>query len=321
MKRQKRYRIFMSIKKEQHSYAYDVKKELLRVSCKTREEIICEWVFYFLSCGQPRYEGSLDCFPDYCVSRRKDVSERISGLMRDVEILTLTEKINKKEIWHIYPVIKDHTVLLKLFRNYLCEKSLDQISSDTKMRRSALRGLFLACGTLVDPNKFYRLEFAHKSTFIRNQILLFLHAENILPHLAKRKENTVLYIKNSEEISRFLALAGAHNALLEFENIRIHRELRGKVNRVVNCDSANTRRQADAGAAQIRWLTALMESPVLMTISDELRETAVIRITNPGLSIREVGELMSPPISKSGLNHRLRRLEEIAKNEGILFEN
>ena len=301
----------------QNSYTSDVKKELLRVLCKTREEMICEWIFYFLCSGKPRYEGDINKFPDYCVCRRKDLCERISNLMRDSGIPALQEKANERSIWYIYPIVEDNIILNKLFHEYLCEESLDRISSETNLRRAVLRGIFLACGTLVDPNKSYRLEFVHQSAFIRKQILFFLHGENLLPHLGKRNKNTVLYIKNSEQISQFLALTGAHRTLLDFENIRIHRELISRVNRVVNCDSANTKRQADAGAAQIRWLTELLENPAVKTLSDELRETAVIRIENPGLSIREIGELMVPPISKSGLNNRLRRLEEIAENEGI----
>ena len=109
----------------------------------------------------------------------------------------------------------------------------------------------------------------------------------------------------------FLALTGAHTCRLEFENYRMTRELRNQVNRVVNCDNANSRRIANASARQLELLRGLKASPEWKNLNEDLRFTAELRLENPDLSLRELGELMEPPLGKSGVNHRLKRLEKI----------
>ena len=307
------------------SYSSRIKKEILKVYCKNKEEMRAEWIFYFSCTAQSVKKKDVDfenhIFPESCICKRKDIMEHVTGLIHESGGDMQIEKKESAQAWIVRLQSSEVFQSDKIFDVFFTEKNLDRIFSDDHLRRAALRGVFLACGSLADPEKSYRLEFVHHSKFLRKQILLLLHAENLIPHVEQRGNRGVFYIKKGEEISNFLALSGAHQALFDFENIRINHELRSKVNRVVNCDSANTRRQAEAGALQIRWLTDLLQNPVSVLLSEELRETAELRVDNPGLSIREIGDLIEPPISKSGVNHRLRRLEMAARDAGILDDS
>ena len=110
----------------------------------------------------------------------------------------------------------------------------------------------------------------------------------------------------------FLLLAGAHQSLLAFESLRVEKEVRNSVNRVVNCDSANTQRLANAAARQLDLIGTLSDHGLIDQLPADLRSTAEIRLIHPDLSLKELGEVMDPPLGKSGMNHRLKRLEQIA---------
>ena len=115
----------MKNEEEQRSYAYDVKKELLRISVKNKEEMACEWVFYFICAGQPRFDGKLDKYPEYCTCRRKDIADRISNLMKETGIPVLQDKKSGRASWYIYPIVEENTVLTSAFRGCLHDESLD----------------------------------------------------------------------------------------------------------------------------------------------------------------------------------------------------
>lgn len=193
-------------------------------------------------------------------------------------------------------------------------RSPDILSSDTLFRRAFLRGAFLLCGYCSDPGKTYRIELHIENAEILNAVIWMLHAENIQPSVYLRDRISVVCFREGDLISDFLALTGASSAMLEFENVRAERELNADVNRTVNCDSGNSRRQSEASARRTELFSRLLADEESMKLPPELKDAAMIHIANPGLSIAELGELMSPPIGKSGMNHRLIRLEEIAKS-------
>ena len=171
---------------------------------------------------------------------------------------------------------------------------------------------------MSEPLKAYQIEIPVRNSRAANYLTLLLHAENIEPSILYRNGHPVIYFKEGQAIGDFLALIGAHSSLLRFESIRVDKELRNAVNRVVNCDTANARRQADACVRQSALMRDLLDSSESTQIPQELMEAARVRVDNPGMSIRDLGLLMSPPIGKSGMNHRLRKLEEIAKEAGLV---
>lgn len=192
------------------------------------------------------------------------------------------------------------------------DKSADILSSSEEFRRNFLKGAFIACGYCSDPHKSYRVELHIRNSKAVSLVIWMLHGNDIEPSVTVRDNISVIRFRSGDSVSTFFALIGASAAFLEFESIRVDKEIQGRVNRAVNCDSGNARRQADAGARRTALFTKLLASEVSASIPKELLKAAQVHIDNPGLSISELGALMDPPIGKSGMNHRLKKLEEIA---------
>lgn len=181
-------------------------------------------------------------------------------------------------------------------------------------RRAYLRGAFLVSGSVSDPKKSYHLEIVcaneEQAGFAQNIMRSFgLDARVVL-----RKEKYMVYLKEADQISDMLGLMGSTNALLNFENIRILREISGSINRQVNCETANISKTVDAAVRQIEDITFLRDHGALQKLPDNLKEAAQVRLDNPDVPLKRLGELMDPPIGKSGMNHRLMRLCQIAQD-------
>jgi DNA-binding protein WhiA len=178
--------------------------------------------------------------------------------------------------------------------------------------QTALRGVFLACGSLGDPRSSYHLEFSLRRLPAAVWLIRQLKNISVSGHLLRKQGYSVVYIKEGQQIADMLQYCGAHESLLDFEVLRVEKDMRNSVNRVVNCDSANTQRIANASARQLELLRYLDENDAFGILPEDIAQAARARIENPDLSLRELGEIMNPPLGKSGMNHRLKRLEKIA---------
>ena len=179
-------------------------------------------------------------------------------------------------------------------------------------RRAFLRGLFLSSGSVIEPNKSYHLEIAARRLSVAEAAVQLLSLDDIGSAMLRRNGYYVVYMKEGQQISDFLLITGAHEALLDLESLRVNKSVRNSVNRVVNCDNANTIRIAFTGARQQEVLEYLSEHVGLGSLPKDLRSAAQMRLDYPDLSLKELGEMMDPPLGKSGMNHRLKRLEKIA---------
>lgn len=180
-----------------------------------------------------------------------------------------------------------------------------------------LRGVFLSCGRISDPNKEYRLEFdINHHVLVRELISIINSLENIeiKVNISKRNGTSVIYIKDNEQISEFLTLIGAKNSAMKFIQVKMLKEVRNYVNRTTNFQTANIGKTAAASVIQIDAINNIKKKKGLRYLSDELRTVAEIRLANPELSLKELGEIFPIPISRSGLNHRLNKIIEISKN-------
>ena len=130
----------------------------------------------------------------------------------------------------------------------------------------------------------------------------------------ERKNNYVVYLKEGEHIVNLLSIIGAHSALLDLENIRIYKDMRNNINRIVNCETANLSKTINAAVRQIENIKYLSKHYGLSKLSPALKEVAELRLDNPDASLKELGEMLSPPIGKSGVNHRLRKLDKMAED-------
>ena len=179
-------------------------------------------------------------------------------------------------------------------------------------RTAFFRGAFLAGGSVTDPEKSYHLELVTSHYYVSRELLVLLREAGFEAKETTRKSNYITYFKQSEHIEDFLTAIGAPLAAMEIMTSKLERDLRGSVNRRVNCDSANLDKTVAAAQNQIDAIHHLKEQGTWSSLPEKLRETAELRVNNPELTLSQLAELFQPPISKSALNHRLRKLVELS---------
>lgn len=184
-------------------------------------------------------------------------------------------------------------------------------------KRAFLRGGFLATGSISDPDKSYHLEIAFRSRLQAEEYIRYMKDFGLQARSIQRKGHHLVYLKEGQEIVDFLNVTGAHSALLNLENIRIMKEMRNQVNRIVNCETANLSKTVDASIRQIESIRYIQEHAGLDSLPQNLYEIALLRLENPDVSLTELGKMLEPPLSKSGVNHRLRKIERMAESMGF----
>ena len=182
-------------------------------------------------------------------------------------------------------------------------------------RMSFFRGAFLAGGSVTDPKKGYHLELTTSHQNVSREMLALMRECDFNPKAAARKGNSVIYFKQSEYIEDFLTAIGAPVSAMEVMNAKLEKNLRGSVNRRVNCDAANLDKAVEAAQSQLEAIRSLERQGLLDKLPDKLQETARLRMTYPEDTLAQLAQLCDPPITKSALNHRLRKLVELAGKE------
>jgi DNA-binding protein WhiA len=181
-------------------------------------------------------------------------------------------------------------------------------------RRSYLRGAFLGGGSVSSPDSDYHLELTAGNEKLGEDLAALTNRfTGLNAKLSRRKQSWLVYLKESDQIADFLALIGAHGSLLEFENARVLKGMKNQVNRLVNCETANLEKTVNAAFRQVNGIRLIDERIGLDTLNPSLAQIARLRLDNPEATLKELGELMRPPVGKSGVNHRLRKIEEIAE--------
>lgn len=176
-----------------------------------------------------------------------------------------------------------------------------------------LAGVFFSCGSVIDPNKEYHLEFNTPSALLCHDLRKLLSGIGVRGGEILRKNMYVLYLKDSENIEDTLTYMGAQQCTIALMNIKIHKDMRNKANRVRNCDEANINKVVSAAMRQTEDIQWIQRSGKWESLSPELRELAELRLENPELSLKELGELLSVPIGRSGVNHRFQKIAAIAE--------
>ena len=179
-------------------------------------------------------------------------------------------------------------------------------------RRAFLRGAFLAAGSMSDPNKSYHFEIVCAAGEMAERIRSVICSFEMDAKIVTRKKSFVVYLKEGSQIVDILNIMEAHVSLMELENVRILKEMRNSVNRKVNCETANINKTVSAAVKQVEDITYLRDRIGFENLPDNLVETALARLSNPDATLKELGESMAPPVGKSGINHRLRKLSEMA---------
>lgn len=176
-----------------------------------------------------------------------------------------------------------------------------------------LRGAFLACGTINSPEKNYHLEFVVPHYNLSRDLKKFLENSDFAPKEVRRNGLYVLYFKKTEEIQNLLGIMGASKFVMEFIDVIVYKDIRNNVNRRLNFESANLNKTVNAAMRQIELLEKLQKTAVFSELSEELREIARLRLENPDYSLQQIGEALVPPMSRSGVNHRLHKLCDMAE--------
>lgn len=309
------------------SFSRKVKEELANQKSAARHCCIAEFAAIFTLCGKIK----------------RDDKERVY-LQIDTENLTVARKsyilLNSAFGVHADVVVRNHNVRssnvsFSLTIRKQCDvlmilkavKIMDDSGSlwgdllqvhkrlvqNTCCKRAYLRGSFLAAGSITNPEKAYHLEIAVLSEAYAGQLQSMIASFGVDAKIVERKKYYVLYIKEGAQIVDFLNIIEAHVALMEFENVRIVKEVRNSVNRQVNCETANINKTVTAAAKQIEDIKYLQNKMGFSQLADGLREVAELRLDYPDVSLQELGQMLAKPISKSGVNHRLRKISRIAE--------
>ncbi|GMK39248.1 putative sporulation transcription regulator WhiA [Paenibacillus sp. CCS19] len=252
------------------------------------------------------------------------IARRIYSLIKkkfDVHTELLVQKkmrLKKNNIYIVRIPNKVQEILKQLSivsEGFLFQQGIDkEIIKKSCCKRSYLRGAFLAGGSVNNPEgSSYHLEIASMYEEHCQALADLANKFELNARCIERKKGFIFYIKEGEKIIELLNIIGAHQALFKFEDVRIMRDMRNSVNRIVNCETANLNKTIGAAVRQIDNIKLLQKELGLDQLPEKLREVAEIRLMHPDMNLTEVGELLKGKVSKSGVNHRLRKIDELAE--------
>ena len=197
--------------------------------------------------------------------------------------------------------------------NFISDGIYDDLIRTKCCRKSYLRGVFMGSGSVSDPEKAYHLEILCASGRLADDLRKMINTfVDLSAKTVSRRNGYAVYMKNSDYICDTLAIMGAHTQMLAFENVKIKKELVNETVRITNCDNANADRTINAAQKQIEWIRKIEEKKGLTSLPEKLREVAELRLENPEASLTQLAEMTDPPMKKSGLNNRFKKIEEIA---------
>ena len=296
------------------SFSYDVKNEILSAEVENK---CCLHAFAY---GVMLFSRAFSYYDMFLMTEHSGVAEKYSELMEKVCGVKPTliksdagkykVEVNSKE---------DRLKVLKTF-GYDKKNGASRINwsnfTDECCKVAFLKGAFLTCGTINDPNKNYHLEFVVPYLNLSRDLNLFINDYeelNVVPKSIIRNSNYVIYFKDSESIEDMLTCMGAFNSSLEIMGVKMYKDVRNNVNRKLNFENANLDKTISAASKQTDAILHIKNTVGLSYLSEDLREVAELRIENPDMSLRELGNSLTNPISRSGVNHRLQKLCDIAK--------
>ncbi|HLR80981.1 MAG TPA: DNA-binding protein WhiA [Bacillota bacterium] len=306
------------------SFASEIKKELTamdidRPCCLQAELAALVRMNGTLSVNQHRY--SLDVQTENAAIARRIYTLIKANFNVPIELLVRKKMKLKKNNVYIVRLKKDVKEILSkldiLKHSYTFVRTISSTYlTKTCCKKAYLRGAFLAGGSINNPEtSSYHLEIFNNHEEHNHSLCNLLNEFDLRARELKRKNGYIVYIKEAERITQFLNIVGAHNALFKFEDVRILRDMRNSVNRLVNCETANLNKTIGAAFRQIENIKYIENTVGLDALPEKLQEVAIARKKHPEVSLKELGELIgSGKISKSGVNHRLKRIDEFAND-------
>ncbi|MCH5280982.1 MAG: DNA-binding protein WhiA [Lachnospiraceae bacterium] len=309
------------------SFSQEVKEELLSVTGSARHCLLAELAAIFCFCGF--VENAENNRPTIGIfTENKTISIKCFTLLKktfNIYSSVSVRKSSQRSAGSVYTVKVENSrqaeeVLLAL-KLLPLPKGMGAVKKTTDLvllknaccKRAYIRGAYLVSGSMSNPEKGYHLEFVCGAEEQAEMLIHILKELSIEAKEVLRKKYFVVYIKDGEAIVELLGLMGAHRALMELESTRVVKEVRNSINRRVNCEAANITKTVNAAAKQVEDIMYLKEKVGFSGMPESLRQMAKLRLDHPDATLKELSELSDPPVGKSGVNHRLRKLSELAE--------
>ena len=287
------------------SFSSDLKEELSKINnLAKKNEVEYELVGYLISKNTSIVKNNIR----YATESEYNIN-RFSKLLKNLNINHNIEFDGKSFI--IIFKIKDSINKINIEDNEIKINEIDNINDYEK--KAIIRGTFLGAGSINNPDKTYHLEINLSNKYNLDYLYKILINMNIKCKTLEQDKKYAIYLKDGEEISNLLALMGANKSVLNFEDIRVQREMRGKVNRIVNCQTANLNKTINASVEQIEAIKKLQTTHKFNKLDDNLKEIALLRLEYPDMPLIELGKKLKNPVGKSGVNYRLKKIIQIAE--------
>ena len=305
------------------SFSGEIKEELLFVSGSALHCRMAELASCFQFCGGIKQDESGNVFVRFH-TENKIVARKCFTLLKktfkiDADVVVRKSSVQSAGLTYQLEVV--HPEQVRRLTEALKTDELLGSGQISKLllksgccKRAFLRGAYLSVGSMSDPGKSYPVEIVCQTQKQSEQIVAVMQDFGLDAKTVLRKKYYVVYMKEGEHIADFLNVIEAHKALMEFENTRILKGVRNMVNRKVNCDAANINKTVSAAARQVQDIEYIRAFCGLEKLPESLREMAQVRLENPDVPLAELGKLLDPPVGKSGVNHRLRKIGEFAKD-------
>lgn len=297
------------------SFAADVKTELCRIGLNKKCCALAEAYGVLMFCNHFGNQVRI-------VTENDSLAVRLPALFKKafrIEFDRLPElEVTGKRVFGITDQEKMRTIRDAYgidAKNMLAHHINFAVLEESCCRLAFLRGAFLAGGSVTDPGKGYHLELATSHFNVSREANALMQECGFAPKQVTRKANYIAYFKQSEAIEDFLTGVGAPISAMEIMNAKVEKTLRGSVNRRVNCDAANLDKAVEAAQSQLEAIRNLEQSGVLDTLPDKLKETARLRVDHPEDTLAQLADRCDPPVTKSAMNHRLRKLMELGRVE------
>lgn len=308
------------------SFSSEVKDEISRQFSGARHCQISELAAIFSMCGSIMISADnsygLKVVTENVIVARKFYKLLKMAFQVEAEItIAPSNRLNKSNAYTVIIRKNESAVrILQAFRILKENKEIDEkimvgnlITQQLCCKRAFIRGAFLSAGSISDPNKFYHFEIVCDTESKALQLRDMINSFELESKMVPRKKNYVVYIKEGTQIVEILNVMEAHVALMNLENVRILKEMRNSVNRRVNCETANSNKTVVAAVKQIKDIEYIRDTIGLESLSEGLLEVARVRLENPDIPLKDLGMLLEVPVGKSGVNHRLKKISEIAE--------
>ncbi len=304
------------------SFSSEIKDEVAKIKVEDYKIILSELAGITPMCGILNFKNNKISM-EY-ITENAPVARRIFTFLRrsfgfDVEVKNVRSTQLKKNVFIIYisqdescRLLLDELKYIKGASVFMINYAPTDLIKTSNEKKAYIRGAFMGSGSITDPKKGYHLEFVSENEsnayFLRDTINEFGFKSKVI----MRKEKYIIYIKDSEQISDFLSLIGAYNSVLNYENVKVIKEMRNNVNRIVNCETANLNKTVKSSYDQVEDIKLIEREIGIENLDEDLKAIAKIRLENRSMSLNDIANSLEPKLSKSTVNYRFKKLRRIA---------